>query len=541
MTTITRLPLWLGLAIAVPGCAADPVPTALDTMVPELQAALAAIPATASPTPLSPAAYQEIADELAAVPGVAWTEYVGDPYGTIYIDIGSATLLWNHLDEDAAEPPTDTSTIVDPVNADWGVPPGTPAARTLAASSDWASRFGIASQGPNANDPTYAGDASVTCPAEGKIALVDFLTAEADELATTTPIDGIYLWDRLEMLGAAGGFTVHLFQGDDITAGNVARTLAGYSLIITHGHGSQPSTKLRDARPGSTTGGRAMPVLVTAELLPRDLHAAHLENGQSYAQAIERRLIVLKIPRGATLPGGHLGYVGWTPALLDEVYAPTVDQLWMLNECHAMLPAIPTGRPLWPGGPANTGPEVPVYNFGNALRSRGVAAVFGYLGKTYPLPIIENTLTFLRRMFGGYAVADRPPPDVTPLRYWPACMSVETFFRDPAAPQLAHHVRRTHGADYQGYWDPTRPVYLRAACEQSPEPHAMLRDTMLALGTPAEQPILCWNDFWSSGQAGMGPLCTMGDPALAEVDARAAACQVKVARQVNNTLLTTDP
>jgi hypothetical protein len=374
-------------------------------------------PGVASTTRLTAEEYGQIARDMMTVPGVSSAQYAGDPLGTIHLEVGGGVLVWRHLSDDFHQD-LDVSSLVDPKNHDWLPPPAVtaPAAAAAAApphdSNAFADRFPRAQLNP---DPDFHADDPVPCPAEGKIAIVDFVRRSAD--ATTVlydkefVVDNVLLWERIKLIGAAARFEVKEFDEDELNLGNLSK-LADYTIVITNGHGNDPYK--------SSLVDKVVVPLFTPELYGAD---KKLENGMTYGQAFKLGYIW-----AWTSPDEpqSVPKVAWSPLLLANAYHPTTTQLWMVNECFGMIPERPAGRSLWDPSTWSGAKMEPVYNFGNGLQDAGVAQVFGYIGTANPTAIVDNLMSFFRRMFGGLSNRDLPParfypPGLSP--YWPLCIA----------------------------------------------------------------------------------------------------------------------
>src|SRR5262249_13736908 len=154
-------------------------------------------------------------------------------------------------------------------------------------------------------------------------------------------------------------------------------------------------------------------------------------------------------------------------------YHPTVPQLVMLNECWSLLPYADDGFALDPKSGVwkwTQGTTKPTYNFGHAFRAAGTNVVFGYASTATTLAIVENSIPFLRRMFGGFSSRDLPP---APLAYWPTCMGAQTFFRDPKTPELPKFAMKNVGISmYTMYGFNTKNLLFRKECPEELDPHA---------------------------------------------------------------------
>lgn len=231
--------------------------------------------------------------------------------------------------------------------------------------------------------------------------------------------------------------------------------------------------------------------------------------------------------------------VSLTSLYFRDLYKPTVDQVWMPNQCWTMLPynvgleRDENGSWSWSSGVTGQ-----VYNIGDGLMASGVKAVLGYISPATPEAITQNTLPYFRRMFGGYFSGDKPP---APHTFWPVCMSTQTFFRLPQTPQLAVYANKWRAQSLYTMYAVNTPLYQREACAPAPNAHAAMASFMLKVGTPATALPLCWDQYWSKGEYPSGlvdPLCSQGDNPTTSEATQDAACGVKVARAVTNAMLT---
>lgn len=465
--------------------------------------------------------YAALALEIGKVPGVAFAQYVGDGLGGIWIEVQNGGVFhWRHVEDDqishrpALPDNFDFSTLMDPdANADFKPPEVVSGPR---ASGTYATPFPVASISP---DPEFKADDTVSCPDEGKIAIIDFYYKEVKDkdllYNNEFLIDGQELWDRLAEMGRAAHFTVDVFKNDDINAGNFSRILKDYSYVLVNGHGGAPGPK---------TAARYHEPLITFVTPEVYDPAKQLEGGMAYAEAWNRGWIIRDAEKNT---------IKWTPRLIQGVYNAAVPQHWLISTCYSMLPftaGFAKGTEGWTWSKDLTDP---IYNFGDALREKGVKTVFGYVTPAEVGVIARNHLRFFRRTFGGYFSGDRPP---SPQTYWPTCMSSQTFFRLKATPQLAVYAPKLDGYSlYTMYTDPA-PLYLRATCQNSPaNVHAMMQDFMLSAGTPATAFQKCWDSWWGQGKEPTGiqdALCSKGDFPTTTEAVRSAGCNVRYARKV---------
>lgn len=511
------------LALVVAGCGpttTTPGPGEVEAIQKNLQAVIDADARFAQQTLLTHGDYQGLSDRLAKVAGVAGSTYAGDGQGTINVKIeGGGWLQWRHIAIDLN--PTfvpdgfDFGLLNEPThNAGYSAPELVVGPRS---AGTYATHFPVATLNP---DPSYAADKAEACPSEGSIAIVDFYYSEVKKTGQLYTkefdIDGMELWDRLQKMGEAAHFKVDIYKDKEITASNFARVLKGYTYVVLNGHGSMPGPVNTDRL------GEALVTINTPE--PYD-PALTLENGVTYEDAWKR---------GWLFYGLSDNKVRWTPRLIEATYEPSGDQLWMLNECFSMLPNVAH----YVEGEFKEDPSKPLFNFGHALRKKGVKAVFGYVLTGDVWAIAHNTMAFFRRQFGGYFSKDRPP---SPHHYWPTCMTVQTFFRLAATPAVASYANKLEGKSlYTMYADPT-PLHLRKVCKGTPAiAHALMQDFVLSVGTPATAFQTCWDSWWSQGKDPnplQDALCSKGEYPTTQENVENAACGVAFARKVTNAML----
>jgi len=496
-----------------------------------IMAAITSDPRTAGTQALAPDDYQALAAKVAAVPGVVQAFYAGDYAGTIYAAVdGGGVMVWNHLpydvkDDSILPKDLDFATLMDPVhNKGWLKPEVVSGPRS---TGTYATAFPQAQLNP---DPEFKEDDQVPCPAEGRIAIVDFQAAEAakDTVQTwpsTLDVDGLKLWDRVTKMGEAAGFKVNLYLNDKIKASNFNSELRDYTYVILNGHGAPPGPKQYEHT------GKSLLNIIT----PEDWNdESRLEDGTRYVDAWKEGLIL----RG--LEGDSKDKVRWTPLLIQKLFRPTTPQAWVVNQCGSFAPAyfgLARGDNGWAWGINGT-----LYNFGHALREAGVQAALGYITSVKADVVAHNLMAFLRRQFGGYFSKDTPPL-TAPQKYWPTCMSVETFLRSKNNPFVAVHAPRLEGTSlFTGYFQ-DQAVFLRGECKGPPAiPHNMMQDFMLSVGTPATALANCWNQYWSQGKEPtptQDPLCSKGEPKTTKDATDRAACAVRVARKFTNAMLPT--
>lgn len=221
----------------------------------KLVAVLNAEPKTASKDALSPDEYEALSEKMVAVEGVEAVDYVGDTLGTFLIKIKDGGVLnWRHLPNDLVEastlpPEADFSGLSNPDwTGDWKQTPvdqpnSYPAPFDGTQSNTYATHFPVAGAEP---DPEYKKDEGVTCAAEGKIAIVDFLWTEAHNetvlYSDQWQVDGVMLWDKVTRMAEAAGFKVDHFKDNEINARNFSK-LADYKWVIMIGHGGRPGPK----------------------------------------------------------------------------------------------------------------------------------------------------------------------------------------------------------------------------------------------------------------------------------------------------------
>jgi hypothetical protein len=225
-------------------------------------------------------------------------------------------------------------------------------------------------------------------------------------------------------------------------------------------------------------------------------------------------------------------------AFFRDLYEPAVDQMWYVNECFALEP-FAVG---WKKDPA-TGTfdwiqdgTHHVYNFGNALREAGVKVVFGYSTIAESSVIPQNLMPFLRRFGGGYSIKDLPP---SPYSYWPTCMTVQTYFRDPAQPAVPNYKPILRGKSLMVMDAVTDGQYFRNACSLQ-NTHAELQQFILQTGDDADFITDCWDQQWSLGNypsTNQDPICGQGDNPTTQQASVNAACGVAIARRATNAIL----
>jgi hypothetical protein len=499
-------------------------------------AVIAADPRLAGTTALTPDDYQALAAKLAAVPGLDGADYAGDGLGTIYIKVtDGGFLVYRHIKNDFGElatlPPNATfANPLDPVwNAGWRAPVETSQMRRIkltdADANTYATRFPRASANP---DPDFTADLAVQCPDEGKIAIVDFQWTEGQGTTLYTGpfnVDGVMLYDRITRMAEAARFHVDVFKDGDINLGNYTK-LHDYTIVITIGHGSRPPPK------PSERLKEALLTMRTAEIYRPDKDANKVTAfGKTYDEAWKEGDFTFDPESGA---------VAWTPRLFRNHYFPTAatPQMFMVNSCWSMLPfnvGLVHGAGGWTWSSDASGP---LFTFGDALMQAGVKVVFGYVTPATPAAIVENTMPFFRRMFGGYSSNDLPP---SPHHFWPTCMGAQTYFRvDPYVAAYAPKLRLAGGEPTIYTMDAvTDNQTFRKACS-SGIPHALLQDFTLQVGTPATAIPDCWTKYWSGGTYPsqiQDAYCWMGDDPTTQEATNAAACDVRIARQVTNAML----
>jgi hypothetical protein len=508
---------------------------------------------------LRPEEYDAMAGRLSKVNGIEDAEYAGDTLGTFYLKVaGGGVLTWRHVTNDLKELETlpaeadfsncfhpkwnkgwktgdasggDEESAIEPSNPEpwppiqpvaWQVLPGqlnpfSPAARPQGQTNTYATHFPMATGNP---DPEYRADAAVSCAKEGSIAMVDFQWTEAQGTLLYTNqfnVDGAMLYDRIKWMGEAAGFDVRLFKDDEINLTNF-KTLQDYSVVILIGHGARPAPK-----PSKRLGVKFTQIITAEKYDPKKTMY-----GMTYEEAWKK---------------GYLTYdpaskvLDWTPMLFRDLYRPAKDQLFLPNECWAMLPLNvglvkdEKGKFTWWSGVTGS-----VYNIGDGLMDAGVKVVFGYISPATPKAIVYNLMNFFRRLFGGYFIKDAPP---APHIFWPTCMSAQTFFRMPGTPRLPIYGNRYYGGSAYTMYAVDDPKFFRSVCSPSNQ-HAYLQSFMLRVGTPATALTNCWNRYWSHGQKVtemVDKLCGQGDYPTTEKATQNAACAVKIARQVTNAML----
>jgi hypothetical protein len=398
------------------------------------------------------------------------------------------------------------------------------------ASSDWADHFPVASINP---DPDYLADQAVACRPEGKIAIVDFYwTSEHEKKFNPYDeaflVDGVMIWEYLRRMGEAAGFQVDIFTDEEINTGNFTK-LQDYTYVIANGHGGRPGPK------SAKHVGMAVTTLETEEIYDPEAVTA---NGISYFEAWKRGQIYYSAKTKKIL---------WTPLLFRDGYRPAVRQQWLTSQCWALLP-------FWVGYYEDGGTwkydisiDGDVYNLGEGLLDAGVESVLGYIDPAVWNAIPVNLVNYFRRAFGAYSKNDVPPARFG-LNYWPACMSVETFFRLPSPPEsyAEHAPKRLYNCTFTMYSKPEpQKQFMRAACSAYRFPHSAMKDFVLSVGTPATAFTNCWDTWWSAGKwpsTLVDALCGQGDSGYyTQEAAEDAGCQVKIARKVTNAILETSP
>lgn len=509
--------------------------------------------------PLKPEDYKKIAEKISKVTGVEDAGYAGDPLGTIYIKIkDGGFMLWRHIRNDfkgegMLPEEADFKNLFHPEwNKGWKVqelgeinedrsqyyvsyeepaitrvqfliPPRQPdhlsLGRPMGETNRFATRFPVATGKP---DPNFSADDSVSCPEEGKIAIVDFVWTEAHKDApgfydSQFMVDGVPFYDRIKMMGEAAGFKVDLFKDAEINLGNFKK-LEDYTIVILIGHGAKPWPKATERL------GKMFPSIST----PEKYEPGKISNvGITYEDAWKKGYILRSIDKE----------VLWTPLLFKDFYRPRTEQLFMLNQCFAMLPfwvgffKDEKGNWSWRSDMAGD-----VYNFGEGLMASGVKVVFGYIYYAKPEAIVINTMHFFRRLFGGYYIKDAPP---SPHIFWPTCMSAQTYFRMPGTPRLPIYGNKYYGKSMYTMYAVDDPKFFRKVCSPANK-HAYLQSFMLRVGTPATALLSCWDRYWSKGEKVSGlkdPLCGQGDFPTTGQETHNAACAVKIARKVTNAML----
>ncbi|MBI2378654.1 MAG: hypothetical protein HYV07_31950 [Deltaproteobacteria bacterium] len=490
-------------------------------------AAIAADPISSTPGPATPDEYEGLARKLAAIPGVGAADYSGDALGTIFVEVqGGGTLIWRHrrqdlLEEMASLPPdADFRNVKHPTyNAGWQAPERPPG--TISSSNSFATRLPTASERP---DPEYLADDSVPCSAEGRVAIVDFQWTDAQDTNLYDlqwNVDGVMLWDKVERMFRAAGFTVDRFKDDQIKLENLDE-LASYDIVITIGHGARPS-------PGSIA---RLGMGVVSWVTPQKYEPSSPSvPGMTQYQAWRR---------GYIFPAPDGTWMAWSALLFRDLYHPRTDQIWLANQCWTLMPhsaglvVALNGNWSW-----RTDTSFPVYTVGDGLMAAGAKAVLGYVSPSTPEAVKVNTMSMLRRLLGGYFADDLPP---APFTYWPACLSAQTYFRLAATPQLDILAVKIFDRSVYAMYAVSEPQYMRKVCAPNPAPHFALQTFMLRVGTPATALTTCWDEHWQSGAYPnelVNPLCGQGDRPTTAVDAYNAACQVRFTRKVTNSILLT--
>jgi hypothetical protein len=484
-------------------------------------------------TALTPDDYEALSEKLAGVEGVEATDYTGDALGTIYVKLAAGgTFAYRHIDDDY-----DTNVFPEGVvegdqsspdfNAGWSAPQGTNAGTTSPPANEYATHLPVYSPSP---DPAYTSDGAVMCPKEGKIAIVDLQWTSLHK-ADKSPypfflVDGVPLYERIKRMGEAAGFTVDIFEDDEINAASFTK-LQDYTVVYTIGHGapSGPRTTKRL--------GQSVVVLFTDESYDAKRTMAF---GGLYEDAFKRGEIVASLEKTPR--------VLWTPRLFRDHYRPSVKQHWMLNECFGLVKygvGLEKVQDKWvPGRDA----EKPIFNFGDGLMAAGAKVVFGYTTTASFAAVRELSMKYFRRMFGAYYVGDRPPTAFG--AFWPTCMPAKTFFRRPDAPDLDQYapIEVSFSGIPSTYGMYARDEYLtfRGVCTDGELEQWTLQSYLLKEGTPIVELEKCWSDYWSKGVYPNGvtsPVCALGDAPITRETLTKAQCQVKIARQATNALLST--
>lgn len=481
-------------------------------------------PRLAATTPLARDDYQALADEIAKIPGVAGAAYAGDDRGSIVVKLeGAGSFNWRHINDPRAEAMSipedfDYALFNDPVdNPDFEAPEVQSSPRS---SGTYADSYPVATIDP---DPQFTADDAVSCPEEGSIAIVDFYYTEVKAKGllynNEYEIDGMEIWQRLAKMGEAAGFKVDFFKDDEINASNFASKLKGYTYVVTNGHGGPP---------GPVNTDRLGEALVTFDTPEQYDAAKTLEDGSSYELAWKAGWI----NRGLTD-----NTVRWTPRLIEGIYAPSVPQMWLLNQCNAMMPSSFGWVKGADGYEFRQVAAAPLFNFGRALRAKGVNAAFGYVLGANVWAVAHNTMKFFRRQFAGNFNKDHPPSQ----NFWPLCMSAQTYFRLSSTPHLPIYANKVEGTSIYTMYGQQDPLFLRKICQGSPaNVHAMMVDFVFTAGTPATAFGNCWDQWWSKGDAPSGiqdALCSKGDFPTTQEDTTRAACGVKLGRKVTLAML----
>jgi len=505
----------------------------LDTLITGIDAVLAEEGVSEDATsPLAPGRYVAIAGRMASLSGVASAVYMGDVLGTVSVHTTTGIgVVWRHVPDTFGEmalvpSDTDFSEQAHPEwNAGWRTNPeeqqdiGPELRDGMRMQNAYATHFPTATSDP---DLEFKKDDQLSCPTEGKIAFVDFIAADDHfDSGRDFSADGHDVMDRVQWMAEAAGFQVDIFRDTELNLSNF-KQLEDYDVVYTLGHGglTNADETLKAA------GYRQASLLWTKEIYDPDKATAM---GMSYREALRQGLIEVT-PKNK--------YILLKSMLFAKHLQPKRDQMWMVNHCWSMLPyemanpedsleifkALVTAR------------DHKVFSVGDGLKAGGVRVVMGYVGPAEPRAVVGNTISFFRRMFGGYSQYDRPP---SPHVYWPGCMTPNTYFRwNPFVDDFIWVMRSrsifTMYADVKG-------VYFRKVCEGGTGgAHASLQSFMLEHGTPATALPLCWQQYWSKGESPSGlvdPLCSQGDSETTEEVTNKAACLVKIDRKATNALL----
>lgn len=506
-------------------------PAPADPLIDEIQrleGALPEIPAEAD--------YLALAEQLTARPEVerAWFNY--DELGSVSIKlVGGGLIISRHaedeLSDDVPDIDVDVGALLHPEwQADWST--DNLQEKRGDGGNDYGTRFPTASGDP---DPTFSADDALSCPPEGKIAIVDFLwdAAHAPDARTSDKniygpdfmVDGVDLYTQLKAMAEAAGYTVDVFKGRAINLSNF-KQLEGYDVVYTFGHG----TRIQVTAPAEVgpDGTPLPPSTITHTLItteePYDPEKV-TSMGMKYSEALDA---------GYIMRTSRSDHILLDPTLFRDHYKPKKDQLWFLNHCWSATSGSVRFSILNKTWTINHGAKT--YSVAEGVKDSGVKVALGYVTKARIPGVRSYAIRFFRRMLGGYHDMDRPPP---PHTYWPGCMTPETFFR--VDPFIASYAPRYNAASLLVMFSGYEGIFFRDLCEDSgASAHAYMQSFVLQHGTPAAAFEGCWDTYWSRGDYPSeleDPLCGLGDT---ETDARRveqAGCMVKISRKVSNALI----
>ncbi|MBU0554310.1 hypothetical protein KKF91_02680 [Myxococcota bacterium] len=491
-----------------------------DPIFEQIQALTAGLPAR----PVE-ADFIAVAEQITELPQVNRAWYNGDELGVISVQLeAGGTILYQHaqdeLSDDVPDIDLDPSLLLHPTwQADWSTED---LQEKKSDSEDFATRFPTASGAP---DPSFAKDNQVSCPSEGRIAIVDFLWVEGHK-PNAAPGDQVYgedfwvgdkdLYTRLKAMGEAAGYTVNIFKGNQINLSNF-KDLEEYDIVFTFGHGSRVEIETKDVEKKI----EKHTVAYANETFDPNKTTAM---GITYQEAFDRGYILLDSKNNIILD----------PTLFRDHYKPKKNQLWFMNHCWSALSGsvnFSIGSKTW-----SINHDIKTYSIAEGVKDSGVKVVLGYVTKAQINAVRNYSIKFFRRMFGGYQRMDMPPP---PHTYWPGCMTPATFFR--VDPFIASYAPRYNNRSLFVMFSEDNSIYFRDLCEDGGAgAHAYMQSFVLQHGTPATAFQGCWDTYWGHGEHPSeleDPLCGLGDPETDERRVEQAGCLVKIARKVTNTLL----